>query len=124
MATSPLDSRFQIIVADDDAEMRAYIAHTLRKRATALEAASGNEVLRLAQSFTPDLIIADIKMPGLDGLSLCRALRENPQTRAIPVLLVSGELRATPGCADAFLVKPFNAAGLRAHVDLLLNTEV
>lgn len=123
MATPPPNAPFQVIVADDDAEMRAYIGHTLRSRATVLEAASGDEVLRLAQSLTPDLIIADIQMPGLDGVSLCRALREDPRTRDVPFLLVSGESRAPPDCADGFLVKPFNAGGLRAHVDLLLGFE-
>jgi CheY-like chemotaxis protein len=59
-------------------------------------------------------------MPGLDGLALCRALKADPGTHAIPILLVSGETRALPSDGDGFLAKPFNALRLRAEVERLL----
>lgn len=113
-----------VLVADDDADMRLYLAGCLRgfglAGLTISEAANGREALLLARTLAFDLIISDVVMPGLDGLGLCRALKADPATAAIPLLLVSGETRAPPPCADAFLEKPFNAAGLRAHLERLL----
>ncbi len=118
---SPLHTEvLRVLVADDDADMRAYIGHALRRQAVVHEAADGEEALRLARSLVPDLVVADVHMPGLDGLALCRALKADAATAAIPFLLVSGETRALPPCADGFLMKPFNAAGLRACVGRLL----
>ena len=114
-------TRLLIVVADDDADMRAYIGHALRRQADVHEASSGDEALRLVHALAPDLVIADVHMPGLDGLALGRALKADAATATIPFLLVSGETRAPPAdCADGFLAKPFNAAGLRAHVERLL----
>ena len=124
MHASPLPHVLQILVADDDADMRLYVTGCLRGFGPAgvavTEAANGRDALLLARTLTPDLIISDVVMPGLDGLALCRALKADAQTAAIPVLLVSGEAAALPLGADGFLAKPFNAAGLRAHVERLL----
>jgi CheY-like chemotaxis protein len=114
----PLAS-WTVLVADDDADMRLYLRGCLRGLGAArvLEAADGHEALRLAPA--ADLVVSDVLMPGLDGVALCRALKADESTRAIPVLLVSGET-AAPACADGFLEKPFNAAGLRGEVERLL----
>ena len=116
-----------VIIADDDADMRLYVRSCLRSEGIGaiLEAADGAEVLRLARAETPDLVISDVVMPGLDGEALCRALKADPATAAIPLLLVSGQKRpaaerALPVCADGFLAKPFNGAGLRDAVARLL----
>ena len=111
-----------VLIADDDADMRLYLRGCLRIEGVGavLEAADGTEALRLAQDVMPALIISDVLMPGLDGNALCRALKADPRTRAIPFLLISGETRAPPPCTDGFLPKPFNMATLRAHVRPLL----
>ena len=111
-----------VLIADDDADMRLYLRGCLRIAGVGeiLEAADGREALRLARSARPALIISDVLMPGLDGGALCRALKADPQTRAIPFLLISGETLAPPPCTDGFLPKPFNMATLRAHVRPLL----
>lgn len=111
-----------ILVADDDADMRLYLTGCLRTMGPArvLEAADGREALHLARALVPDLIITDVVMPGLDGLALYHALRADAGTRGIPVLLVSGETRASPSEGHGFLLKPFNAAQLRAEVERLL----
>lgn len=114
-------SRPTVIVADDDADMRAYIHHAIRGQAEVYEAADGAEALRLARALRPRLVVADIRMPGLDGHALCAALHADPVTRGVRVLLVSGEPPGTAGdCADGLLAKPFNAASLRARVGRLL----
>ena len=110
-----------VLIADDDPEMRAYIRHGLRGAAHVVEAADGAEALALALRSAPDLVIADVWMPGLDGHALCLALHADAATRDVPVLIVSGEPPAgASACADGFLPKPFNAARLRAAVALLL----
>jgi CheY-like chemotaxis protein len=116
----PTRPRPSVVVADDDAEMRAYIARTLRRHALVHEASDGEEALWLARAVAPCLVVADVRMPGLDGLGLCAALRADPATATVRVLLVSGEAHAATACADGFLAKPFNASGLRAHVERLL----
>jgi len=114
----------KVLVADDDADMRLYMSGCLRSFGPAAlsitEASNGREALVLARAFAFDLIISDLVMPGLDGLALCLALKADAATAAIPFLLVSGETRGPPDCADGFLEKPFNAAGLRVHVERLL----
>ena len=109
-----------VVVADDDADMRAYIRHALREMADVHEAVDGVEALRLARALAPRLVVADVRMPGLDGHALCAALRADASTAAVRVLLVSGETPPQRSAADGFLAKPFNAAGLRAHVGRLL----
>lgn len=112
-----------VLVADDDADMRLYLTGCLQSFVAALtvtEATTGREALVLARTLAFDLIISDVVMPGLDGLALCRALKADVRTASIPFLLVSGETRGPPDCADGFLEKPFNAAGLRVHVERLL----
>ena len=110
----------RVLIADDDREMRAYIRHALRNAARVTEAADGAEALNLARQEAPDLVIADMRMPGLDGLALCTALHDDAATAAVPVLLVSGEPPQTSTCASAFLAKPFTAARLRDAVARLL----
>jgi CheY-like chemotaxis protein len=111
-----------LLVVDDDADMRLYVRGCLRAMSIerVLEAADGREALHLARGLSPDLIISDIIMPGLDGLALCRALKVDIGTRSIPILLLSGETRAPPTDGDGFLPKPFNATRLRAEVERLL----
>ncbi|WP_412069196.1 response regulator [Rubrivirga sp. IMCC43871] len=110
----------RVLIADDDDEMRAYIRHSLRESARVTEVVDGTEALHLVRRLPPDLVIADIRMPGLDGHALCAALRADGATCDVPVLLVSGEPREESGCEDGFLAKPFNAASLRAAVERLL----
>ena len=124
--TMPAPSRPTLVVADDDADMREYIRHALHAIAHVHVAADGTEALRLARALVPRLVVADVRMPGLDGFALCAALRADAATAGVRVLLVSGEppglveRSGFDGCADGFLAKPFNAAGLRAHVAHLL----
>ena len=124
MEAPSLPSILQVLVADDDADMRLSLTGCLHgfgwAALTVTEAGNGRDALLLARTLAFDLIISDLVMPGLDGLALCRALKADAATAAIPFLLVSGEVRAPPDCADGFLEKPFNAAGLRVHVERLL----
>ena len=113
----------RVLLADDNADMRDYVARLLRAQRWVVDAvADGNAALELARTSPPDLVLSDIMMPGLDGFGLVRALRENPATRAVPVILLSaraGEESRIEGMAvgaDDYLVKPFSARELVARV--------
>jgi len=118
----------RILLADDNADMRAYLARLLGARYDVRTAVDGEAALEAALAWAPDLVLSDVMMPRLDGIGLLRALRDAPQTRATPVILLSaraGEDAAVEGLdagADDYLVKPFAArellARVRTHVEL------
>jgi PAS domain S-box-containing protein len=116
----------RILVADDNADMRGYLASLLGLTWHVTTAADGAEALRAIHSEPPDLVLSDVMMPGLDGFQLLRALRDDPRTAAIPVLLLSaraGEEATVEGLqtgADDYLVKPFSARELVARVQAAL----
>ncbi|MGH2515378.1 MAG: ATP-binding protein, partial [Ktedonobacterales bacterium] len=111
-----------ILVAEDNADMRAYLARLLSERWNIHVVADGAAALAAARARLPDLILADVMMPGLDGFALVAALREEPKTHAIPIILLSaraGEEATVEGLragADDYLIKPFSARELLARI--------
>lgn len=86
-----------VLVADDDNDLRSLIAGNLRRAGyQVIEAASGEEAVALAQSGSPALALIDIKMPGMDGVAVLRALRINEATRNLPVIMMT----ASPGTLE------------------------
>ncbi len=120
--TAPSAARARILVADDNADMREYLVRLLNPSYDVIPVADGETALYVARQTLPDLILTDVMMPGLDGLSLIRELRQG-QTRTIPVIMLSaraGEEARVKGIqhgADDYLVKPFSARELLARVD-------
>ncbi|WP_432907305.1 SpoIIE family protein phosphatase [Micromonospora matsumotoense] len=124
----PGPDRPRVLVADDNADMRDYLHRLLRSRYDVTAVGDGLAALARARADLPDLIVSDVMMPGLDGLELVAALRAEPRTMGVPVLLLSaraGQEAAVEGLeagADDYLVKPFPAeellARVRANVDL------
>jgi CheY-like chemotaxis protein len=120
------EDRTTVLVVDDNADVRTYVRSVLAATFRVIEAADGRAGLEAAQSELPDLIVADVMMPELDGLALGRALKDDPMTDAIPVVLLTA--RAAPQDqiaglktgADAYLVKPFDPGVLEATVSGLL----
>ena len=120
--------RPRVLVADDNPDMRRYIADLLGRSYEVLTVRDGEAALQAARSAPPDLVLSDVMMPGLDGFGLLKALRADKRTRRLPVILLSaraGEESAVEGLdagADDYLVKPFSArellARVRTHVDL------
>lgn len=113
----------RVLIADDNADMRDYVARMLRNDGYLVNAVTdGQLALDAVRTDMPDLVISDVMMPRLDGLQLVAALRSDPRTAAIPVLLLSaraGQEAAIEGLqagADDYLVKPFAAAELLARV--------
>ena len=112
----------RILVVDDNADMRGYIARLLASRYEVELVANGEEALAGALRHPPDLVLSDVMMPRLDGFELMRALRANPRTSSLPVILLSaraGEEARIEGLdegATDYLVKPFTARELLARV--------
>jgi CheY-like chemotaxis protein/anti-sigma regulatory factor (Ser/Thr protein kinase) len=112
----------KVLLADDNPDMRQYVARLLGHRYIVTTAANGDDALASALADPPDLILSDVMMPGLDGFALLRELRARPETRTIPIVLVSaraGEESRVEGLssgADDYLIKPFTARELLARV--------
>jgi CheY-like chemotaxis protein len=102
-----------VLVVDDYADAREMYAESLSVAGfRVVEAANGLDAIDLAQRFTPDAILMDLSLPGLDGWEATRRLKSDARTRHIPVVAVTGHALATAsdearqaGC-DRFVVKP------------------
>lgn len=82
--------RARVMVVDDDHDVLMVLAHYLKREGfDAVEAASGRECLRLAQERPPDVVLLDLMMPEMDGFAVVKALRNNPATAEIPVIMVT-----------------------------------
>jgi CheY-like chemotaxis protein/nitrogen-specific signal transduction histidine kinase len=121
------DTRPVILAVDDNEATRYAIARILRHQGfEVLEAATGTEGLRLASQL-PDLVLLDIRLPDVDGFEVCRRLRADPQTQAIPILHISASYtdshhrtQALEGGADGYLTHPVEPSELVATVRALL----
>jgi PAS domain S-box-containing protein len=115
--------RSRLLVADDNADMRAYVGRLLGQHHDCITVPDGLAALELARRERPDLVLTDIMMPRLDGFGLIRELRADPSLRDVPIIALSaraGEEAAIEGLAmgaDDYLVKPFSARELIARVD-------
>jgi CheY-like chemotaxis protein len=115
-----------VVVADDDAGIRQLVTlHLQRLGCDVLEAGDGEEALRLALEHEPDLLVVDIRMPGLSGYEVTREVRRLLAAR-VPIVLMSGSIltgdiaEGFEAGADAYLKKPFTSEDLRGRVEPLL----
>jgi len=114
----------RILIADDNADMREYLRRLLAPSGYEVEAvADGLSALGAARQRKPELVLADVMMPGLDGFGLLQALRADPTLGGVPVIMLSaraGEEARIEGLhagADDYLIKPFSARELLARVE-------
>ncbi|MEQ9407535.1 MAG: response regulator [Fuerstiella sp.] len=127
MSVSKSRSRRCVLVADDDRDIRRGLQLRLCTAGyTVVEAKNGREALELARRNRPDVILMDIRMPELDGLTAMKRLQEAPETASIPVIVMSASLieqdRAMDCGAVAFIGKPHNGRELMALVDKFTGT--
>ncbi len=116
----------RILVVDDTPQNIRLLDAVLSPRGYAvIPATSGLEALNIVADSPPDLILLDIQMPVMDGYEVCRRLRDDPASRALPVVMITAagdqeKLKALEAGADEFISKPFNQAELLARVKSLL----
>lgn len=116
-----------LIVDDDQAILRLVKKYLSASGLATVVTDSGSEALLLVRESKPDLILVDAEMPGLDGHAVCRVLKKEAATRAIPVILMSGSriaekdiLSGFEGGADDYMAKPFSLPILLARIQAVL----
>ena len=119
--------RRKILVVEDDADQLEVIRLVLEKAGFAIgTAANGSDALVKTRSISPDLIILDLMLPGLNGFDICEILRKDPLTASVPIVMLTGlcsqfgRLAGLESGASEFLTKPYKVEELVSKVDKLL----
>jgi len=108
----------KILIVDDELYIRDMVKSTLEEDYIVLEANDGEEAINIARSQKPDLILMDILMPKLDGISACYILKSDANTRVIPIIIISGrtdkldQKYSKAISFDDYLAKPFEVQDL------------
>jgi len=116
-----------VLVADDEPEMRRFLHSQLKDVYAIREARNGSEALELARAHDFVLILLDLMMPGIDGITLTQQLREEPHTATVPIIILTAradedsKMQALEAGVTDFLTKPFASSELAARCRNLLN---
>lgn len=117
----------KLLIAEDNLELATYVVSLLRDLCQTRIARDGEEALDMVREWLPDVVLSDVMMPRRDGLSLCRELKGNPQTSAIPVVLLTALthrealLKGWEAGADEYLFKPFHPRELVTRIRAILS---
>jgi len=116
----------RVLIIEDHSDMRYFIKQQLLEKYRIIEAFNGKDGLEKARENSPDLIITDLMMPQMDGITLCKKLKRNINTSHIPVIMltakagIENKLEGLETGADAYLTKPFNARELQVRAKSLM----
>lgn len=116
----------RILVVDDEPLNRCLLQHMLHTQYRIDVADSGGQALEKARQSVPDLILLDLKLPDIDGFDVCRALKDDADTRDVPVIFITvasdpvSESRAFHAGAADFIAKPFSPAVVRSRIEVQL----
>ena len=118
----------KVLIVDDEPSVRQLITKILSKSYAVIEAKDGEEAVKIAQSQKPNIVIMDMMMPKMDGLSACYATKKDPATRNTPVVMLTAidqelnkKLSTTVMGANKYMTKPFSAHELISVIGQLLN---
>jgi DNA-binding response OmpR family regulator len=120
-------TKYRILIAEDDLEINNYIKNELAPLYKIIQTGNGKEALNLTLKEKPDLIISDVMMPEMDGITLCRKIKSNVNVDYIPIILLTAKSKdedLSEGLdtgADAYMIKPFNPEILKKTAANLLN---
>ena len=114
-------ARPRLLIAEDDVTLAAAMRNVLEEDFAVHVTCNGTDTVAQARHQRPDILVMDARMPQMDGLEACRALREDPGTADLPIIMVTGDSgQAMVGAAFAagatdFMQKPFSISHLRAR---------
>jgi CheY-like chemotaxis protein len=117
-----------LIVDDDDLNREVMEAYLSLDGHYVLITGSGHKALAMTESKLPDLIILDVRLPDLNGIEVCKSLKLNPQTKHIPVMMITGlsdrdtRQQAEDAKVDLFFPRPFDGDDFMAEVKRLLSS--
>ncbi len=121
------DRRQTIVIVDDNTTICDFLTGMLQDKYHCMCAHDGQKGILLCKDILPDLIIADVMMPGMDGLEMCRQIREIPSLSIVPIILLTAkddketERQSIDLNIDAFIGKPFDVDTLAARIDQLID---
>jgi len=117
----------KILIVDDEKDIVDLVAYNLEKEGyETLRALDGEKALQLVRTKTPDLVVLDLMLPGIQGLEVCKRIRKVPETAAIPIIMLTAkgeEIDKVLGLevgADDYITKPFSVKELLARVKAVL----
>jgi signal transduction histidine kinase/ligand-binding sensor domain-containing protein/DNA-binding response OmpR family regulator len=117
-----------ILVVEDDHDLRAYLKNCLKGNYAVFEANNGVEGLKLAVEKIPDIIVTDVMMPEMDGIEMCKRLKDNHDTSHIPILILTAKTaieqqnQGLEAGAFDYISKPFNTNSLRQKIDNIVDS--
>lgn len=120
-------SRGIVLIIDDNQDVRNYVKSLLEEEYSVIEAANGEEGLKIAIANVPDIIICDVMMPVMDGMECCRRLKAEPRTSHIPVMMLTAysmdeqKIKGYECGADSYISKPFSSELLMARLHNLID---
>jgi len=123
----PQDDVATVLVVDDEPDMRHYLVDLLNSEYRVVVARDGQEGLDLTEQYRPELVVLDLMLPEIDGLEVCRRIKQNPELRASRVILLTAradepsKLTALENGADDFLTKPFSGIEVQTRLRNLRN---
>ena len=126
-ANSDEDNLPVLLIIEDNEELRSFLKIVLSPDFHVIEASNGNEGLQIAKYQLPDIIITDIMMPEMDGITLSKAIKSDDTTSHIPVVILTAktdldtQLDALKSGADDYITKPFSSTYLRARIENISN---
>ena len=124
--TGKAKNRMRILIVEDEEEILSYLKEELEGDYRIMTRKNGREAYDTILADTPDLVISDIMMPEMDGLSLCRKIKQNTNVNHVPVILLTAKskpedtMEGMATGADAYMVKPFNTELLKSTIANLL----
>lgn len=120
----------KLLIADDEEGIRKLVRMTLQRDSfEIIEATDGEEALELAREHLPELLLLDVAMPGLSGLDVCKALKSDPATAGITIVMLTAQAqqsdvdRGQEAGADDYFTKPFSPVSLLRKVDEVFEAE-
>ncbi|MDR1202351.1 MAG: response regulator [Tannerellaceae bacterium] len=117
-----------LLIVEDNADIREYISNSFSDSFDVVTASEGSEGCKAAFTHIPDIIVSDVMMPGMDGITFCQQIKEDVRTSHIPIILLTAKdslqdkEEGYKSGADSYLTKPFSASLLHSRINNLLET--